>query len=80
MASHRNDVADDMADACRVAAKGMARGAFGEDLWGPHRAILGDHLVRMLILGHRSGSSEKALRMAAETLESELRIALAERG
>lgn len=79
VASHRSDMADDMADACRAAAKGMGRGASGEDLWGPHRAILGTHLVRMLILGHQAASIAKAMRMASETLESELRIALAQR-
>jgi hypothetical protein len=68
-----------MAAACMEAAKGVRRGAPAEDLWGPHRHILGAHLVRMLIVGTEAGSVASGLRMAAETLESELRIALAER-
>jgi len=79
MASYQTGTAEMLAEACKAAAKGMSQGIAGEDLWGPHRTVLGSHLVRMLISGHRSASTVTALRMAADTLESELRVALAER-
>lgn len=79
MASYPSDLAVTMADACRRAEKAARMGQAGEGLWGPHKALLGAHLSRMLIMGQQTGSTVSALRMAADTLESELRVALAER-
>jgi len=67
----------EMVLALRRAHKDLIAGRSSEDVWGPHRAILGRHLVRMLVAGEHSGETAQTLRQAAETLEADVRIGLA---
>jgi hypothetical protein len=67
-------VSEAMASACRGAATSVRRGLMAEDVWGPHRPVLGAHLVQVIMVGHESGSAALGLRLAADTLEAELRL------
>lgn len=63
--------------ALRQAHQDMASGKSGEEVWGPHRGVLGNHLVRMLVTATSTDAMTSLLRTAAETLEADVRIGVA---